>query len=283
MQRRSFVALTILTVTLWSATCLSAGASTNSAPAIVKFKVAVSYVPQTAVPGSYPSWAGQGYPGESYQYVDCQWSPTRTSITVAEAATYICNSSLRTHFPLPAPGSFEILSTPIGGQPYPPQNGGLSDNLRFANRDGSVIKVGPSLMEYGDYSGGARPSFDEADGTLWIFDYSTERGPEVIRISTSTGALLQRTVMPAISRPIIGVNSLGFWLGQDSDSFYSNSRVRLGVWFAAIGASQGQLVKATQGSVWAMRSDGDAMDVYLSPEWRTGNPADQLWRFTPTG
>jgi hypothetical protein len=280
MQGGRLAAATTLALTLWVAASI-VGAST--APA-VKFKIAVSNIPKTAVPGSGASWSGQGYPGENYRDVICQWSPTRPSITLAEAATYRCNpNSSAPHFPVPARGSFVILSTPIDGQPYPPQNGGVSDNLRFVKREGSVIKVGPSLMEYGVYSGGAEPSFDESNGTLWIYDYRTERGPEVIRISTSTGALLQRTVMPPISRPIIGVNSLGFWLAQDYDSLYPNSHVKLGVWFAPVGASHGQLVKGTEGSAWAMLADGDAMEVFISPHWGTGSPTYQLWRFTPSG
>jgi len=278
------VSAVVSLATIGLALALPVSVARGTTTAAVAFNVVTSNVSRAAVPGSDASWAGQGYPGERYPYVPCQWPPSRASITVAEAATYRCSPSAydTTHFPVPASGSFEILSTPIDGAPYSPQNGGLSDNVRFVTRDGPVIHVGPSLLEYGDYSGGARPSFAEAGGTLWIFDYATERGPEVIRISATTGAVLQRTVMPAISRPIIGVNALGFWLAQDSDSLCPNSQVRLGVWFAAVGATRGELVKASRGSVWAMRADGDAMDVFVSPHWRDGDPAYQMWRFTPS-
>jgi hypothetical protein len=205
------------------------------------------------------------------------------SITVAGAKTYRClpGTSNTSHFPTPASGSFEILATPIGGAEFPVENGDLGVDLRFVKRVGTVIDVGPSLLEYGDYSGGARPSFDEVGKTLWIFDDQTERGSEVIRISTTTGAILQRTAMPVISRPIIGVNALGFWLGQDSDSGFTSGQVRLGVWFAPIRASRSELVKATQGSIWAMRPEGDAMDVFLSPNWPSNKLTYQLWRFSP--
>ena len=87
--------------------------------------------------------------------------------------------------------------------------------------------------------------------------------------------------MPSISRPIIGINALGFWLAQDSDSLYGNSGVRLGGWFAPIDASKSELVKATRGSAWAMRAHGEEMDVFISPDWPRKKFAFDLWRFTP--
>jgi hypothetical protein len=241
-----------------------------------------------ALEASATSWAkvpahtgGQGYPGEDYPLAYCGWPSDRTSITVAKAKSIRCSPS-SVGLPVPAPGSSELLSSPIGDKWPETQSGGLSRELRFVKRDDNVLEVGPNLLEYGDYSGGARPSFDEADGSLWIFDYRTEHGPEVIRISTNSGELLQRTAMPPISRPVIGVNALGFWLAQDPDSLYPHSGVRLGVWFAPVGASKSELVKATGGGAWAMRANGDAMDVFISPDWPVKKLAVDLWRFTPT-
>lgn len=202
---------------------------------------------------------------------------------MAQASALHCTGSGQGGLQVPATGSFEILSSPIGGKLPETQSGGFSRELRFVKREGRVVDVGPSLMEYGDYSGGARPSFDQSGGSLWIFDDKTERGAEVIRVSTRTGKLLQRTAMPAISRPIVGANGLGFWLAQDSDSLYPATGVRLGVWFAPVGASKGELAKATKGSAWAMRADGRTMDVYISPRWPRMPRAVELWRFTAAG
>jgi hypothetical protein len=257
----------------------AAGATTSA----TRFSIVTSSISRSAVPGSLSTWDGQGNPGEGYPYIWCRWSPSRTSITVAQAATYSCNASLvdAPLLVLPAPGSFEILATPISGEMPQVENGGLTDELRFVTRDDGVVHVGPPLMEFADVSGGARPSFDEADGSLWIFDDRTERGSEVIRISTATGALLQRTAMPAISRPIIGVNALGFWLAQDADSLGAAPEPQLGVWLAAIGASHGELVKANAGDFWAMQSDGDAMDIFVSPGTPPAKLTYEMWRLTP--
>ena len=249
-------------------------------PSPVHFAIETSKTTWTKVPGSPAARIGQGYQGEEYRLELCGWPSNRTSITVAEAKAFRC-SPYAVGLSVPAPGSFEVLSSPIGDKWPESQNGGLSRELRFVKREGNVLEVGPNLMEYGDYSGGARPSFDETGGSLWISDYRTERGPEVIRVSTSSGEILQRTRMPPISRPIIGANALGFWLAQDSTSEYP-STARLGVWFAPLGASKSELVKATDGSAWAMRADGTAMDVFISPNWPAQRSAVDLWRFTPT-
>ena len=248
-------------------------------PSPVRFAIETSKTTWAKIPGSPATRIGQGYPGEEYRLVLCGWPSNRASITVTEAKTFRC-SPYAVGLSVPAPGSFEVLSSPIADKWPESQNGGLSRELRFVKREGNVLEVGPNLMEYGDYSGGARPSFDETGGSLWIFDYRTEHGPEAIRVSTSSGEILQRTRMPPISRPIIGANALGFWLAQDSTSEYP-SGTRLGVWFAPLGASTSELVKVTDGSAWAMRADGKAMDVFISPNWPARRSAVDLWRFTP--
>ncbi len=249
-------------------------------PTPVHFSMETRPTSWARVPGSAAAHGGQGYPGEDYPLALCGWPSNRASITVSQARTFRC-SPYAVGLSVPAPGSFEILSSPIGDRWPESQNGGLSRELRFVKRDGNVLEVGPDLMEYGDYSGGARPSFDEAGGSLWIFDYRTERGPEAIRVSTSSGEILQRTRMPPISRPVIGANALGFWMAQDSNSIYP-SATRLGIWFAPLGASKSQLVKATDGSVWAMQAQGSAMDVFISPHRTAQRSAVDLWRFTPS-
>jgi hypothetical protein len=254
---------------------LQRGGSTS-----IHFAVEESAASWATVPGSSAAHIGQGYPGEDYPLVYCGWPSDRTSISVADAKAFRCSPS-GVGLSVPAPGAFEVLSSPIGDKWPETQSGGLSRELRFVKRRGNVLEVGPDLMDYGDYSGGARPSFDEADGWLWIFDDRTEHGPEVIRVSTKSGEVRQRTAMPPISRPIVGANVLGFWMAQDSVSAYPTSGVRLGVWFAGIGTSKSLLVKASGGGAWALRADGTSMDVFISPRLPAQKPAVEVWRFTP--
>jgi hypothetical protein len=138
------------------------------------------------------------------------------------------------------------------------------------------------LMEFGDYSGGARPDVVANASTIWIFDYQTERGPEVLRISAVTGAILQRTEMPAISRPVMAVNESGFWMGRAANSLVGSSRAVLGVWLAPLHASTGVLVRQTNDVIISMASSGISMIVNVAPPVATqGPPATLQWGFTP--
>lgn len=214
----------------------------------------------------------------------CQWPDGKMSITVRQAASVLCLPPKIGKFPIPAPGSFALLDTPIGGVLYPPQNGGLSDDIRFVHlaKSGGVIDVGPPILQFGDYSGGARPSMLEENGSLWIFDYWTERGPEVVRISTTTGSILQRTTMPAFSRPIIALNPSGFWLAGGSDSLRGSPAPVPGIWLAPIGASKGMIIKkSSSGVALRMVAEGSAMQVYFAPVSAFSPGPVDLWTFTP--
>ncbi len=144
-----------------------------------------------------------------------------------------------------------------------------------------MLSISPVLMQFGDYSGGARPSIVISGSSVWIYDYLTEHGPEVLRVSTSTGAVLQRTVMPAISRPVCAVNQYGFWMGQAGNSDYPKN-VKLGIWYAPLGARHGVLVRRTNDWLLGFASHGRSVDVKVAtPLGSQGGTKNYLWRFTP--
>lgn len=242
-----------------------------------QFQLQVATTTEAAL-GSVPNYVTP----EELTFTECQWAPTRTSITVTAAHSYQCYPSEAGQFPIPAADSFALISTPVDGRAIPDNKGKYSDELRFVHlaSNRQVIEVSAPLFEFSDVFGGAAPSIVERDGALWMFDYITEHGPEVLRVSTTTGAILQRTTMPAISRPVFAANQLGFWLAQNADSFYGNPKPALGVWFAPLGASKSVLVKQTSGNVLAMQPDGKAMDVYLDPSSPDAITDLKIWRFT---
>jgi hypothetical protein len=218
---------------------------------------------------------------EPVPVVTCQWPDGKTSITISAARQVKCFPQ-GTRFPVPKGGSWDILDSPIGGALYPVENGHLSDDIRFVHASGSpgVISVGPVLMQFGDYSGGARPSVVVSSKSVWIYDYWTENGPEVLRISTLTGQVLQRTVMPAISRPTCSVNQYGFWMGQAGNSFYPRG-VTLGVWYAPVGVAHGVLVRRTDDFVLGIITVGRSVEVAVAIPGYGGTQKEYLWRFTP--
>jgi hypothetical protein len=187
------------------------------------------------------------------------------------------------HFPDLTGSRWFLLDSPIGGAKYSDLSGALTDDMRLVHASNvpGVLDVSPVLMEFGNYSGGARPSIIITGHSVWMYDYVTEHGPEVIRVSTSTGRIIQRTVMPAISRPACTVNQYGFWMAQDPDSFFSK-RTRLGVWYAPIGAGRGVLVRTTAKPVVAIGTAGKTVDVQAeNPPHGRSAPRQYLWRFQP--
>ena len=219
---------------------------------------------------------------ESFPVVTCRWPDGKTSISDAAARTVKCLPR-GARFPVVTGRKWFLLESPIGGAAYPVENGDLSDDVRFvhASKTPGVMSVGPVLLQFGDYSGGARPSILRGGSSVWIYDYRTENGPEVLRISTSTGAVLERTVMPAISRPVCAVNRYGFWMGQDGNSHYPKG-VKLGIWYAPPGADTAVLVRPTDDFVFSITSPGRSVDVRVqTPPGLKGNFKNYLWRFTP--
>jgi hypothetical protein len=143
------------------------------------------------------------------------------------------------------------------------------------------MDISPVLMQFGDYSGGARPSIIVTGKSVWLYDYRSERGAELLRVSTSSGSVIQRTAMPAISRPACTVNRYGFWMAPAPNSFFSKT-TRLGVWYAPVGAQHGVLVRASHEYVIAIGTAGGTVDVEAEkPPHGTTAPAEYLWRFTP--
>jgi hypothetical protein len=113
-------------------------------------------------------------------YVTFRWADKRTSTTVAAAKRFDCFPTGMGAFPVPAVRSFALLASPIGGAKYPKQNGELSDDFRFFHPPGAnaLKAVGPVLMQFRDYSGGARPSILATGASIWTYDFATQEGQE---------------------------------------------------------------------------------------------------------
>jgi hypothetical protein len=74
-----------------------------------------------------------------------------------------------------------------------------------------VMLAGKVVFRYEDASD-TRPQYAWYGRSLWIFDVATTQGPEALRFDARTGALLQRTAMPRLFRPVMVANGDGLWL-----------------------------------------------------------------------
>jgi hypothetical protein len=77
--------------------------------------------------------------------------------------------------------------------------------------------LGPVVMSFPQESDGW-PTWTYGDGDLWLFDALAKGGSQLLRISGTSGAVLQRIAMPAISRPIVTFDDDGFWLAPAANS-----------------------------------------------------------------
>jgi hypothetical protein len=94
--------------------------------------------------------------------------------------------------------------------------------------------LGPVVMSFPQESDGW-PTWTYGDGDLWLFDALAKGGSRLLRISGSTGAVIQRVAMPAISRPIVAFDHDGFWLAPAANSGGNNGTSN-GVYHVAPGA-----------------------------------------------
>ena len=69
-----------------------------------------------------------------------------------------------------------------------------------------------SALAYGD----TKPSWTYGGGDLWLYDWVDHFDP--LRISATTGQVLQRLVVPKIWRPLLAFNNDGLWIAPTGDS-----------------------------------------------------------------
>lgn len=131
------------------------------------------------------------------------------------------------------------------------------------------VEVGPVVLTYEEASDTHLESVYAA-GSLWLYAPSTPSGGRALRISETTGQVLQDTpVSPAMDRPIIGANANGFYLAPDPETGFLGSaklpKENGIIYHVGIGASGVQIFDASPGKQFL---------GYVS--WITGD-GNSLW------
>jgi hypothetical protein len=82
--------------------------------------------------------------------------------------------------------------------------------------------LGPIVMSLPALSyGQTRPSWVYGDGDLWLYDWAARF--DLLRVSATTGAVLQRLSVPKIQSPLLACNDDGLWVapyGESSGPLY---------------------------------------------------------------
>lgn len=136
-------------------------------------------------------------------------------------------------------------------------------------------RLGPVVLTYPNASG--RPQWTTGDGYLWLYSGTSGPQAEVLRISLTTGAVLQRVTLPDIVRPVLAVDDDGLWIAPAVNSFYSASAD--GIWRLGAGARSAMLMRrlstfadwvtATGHSLFADIRDRTSLRTTL---WRLDGP-----------
>lgn len=104
-----------------------------------------------------------------------------------------------------------------------------------------VLWLGPTVMRFGPASD-TQLATATSGTSLWIYDCNTPSGAELLRVSTSTGAVLNAVPMPVICRPTTWATRSGFLLEPNNESGWGGNPV-LGLYSVAPGADRPTLIR----------------------------------------
>jgi hypothetical protein len=134
--------------------------------------------------------------------------------------------------------------------------------------DARGYHVGPVVMSFPQIST-EHAGWAYGDGYLWIYDGTTLQGSELLRISLTNGAVLQRIPMPDLPRLILAADDDGLWMAPAVNGGGS------AVYHVAPGASAATPVFRLQRS-YASWMVAAGHNVWLNVG--SGSKTETLWR-----
>lgn len=142
--------------------------------------------------------------------------------------------------------------------------------------DVPVRVAGRVVMRFNDASD-TRPQYAWYGRSLWIYDVATTTGAEALRFDSRTGALLQRTAMPRVYRPVMVANGDGLWLDPATNGGISGVTVAP-LFHVPFGASKPVVVhRGGRAALWMAAS---AHTVWF--EQIAGGSSISIWRVDGT-
>jgi hypothetical protein len=94
-----------------------------------------------------------------------------------------------------------------------PQSNNVTVSVNVANPATGVVSDGPVVMTY-QYSSDTHLVTAYGTEWLWIYDVATTNGPELLQVSTQSGAVVDTVAMPALYRPILAADDGGVWVAN---------------------------------------------------------------------
>lgn len=165
----------------------------------------------------------------------------------------------------------DCAKPPVAAHRITPVVGSQRDLFRVP-----VTVAGRVVMRFEDASD-TRPQDAWYGRSLWIYDVATTDGAEALRFDANTGALLQRTAMPKVYRPVMVANADGLWLDPAANGGISGVDV-VPVLHVALGASKPIVVhRGGRAAIWMAAS---AHTVWF--EQISGLSSVAIWRIDGT-
>jgi len=101
----------------------------------------------------------------------------------------------------------------------PAASGGPSAIVRIAHVAAASpgYALGPVVMSFPALAyGQTKPSWIYGGGDLWLYDWVNHF--DLLRVSATTGAVLERLVVPKIQTPLLAFNEQGLWIAPTGES-----------------------------------------------------------------
>ena len=148
--------------------------------------------------------------------------------------------------------------------------------VRIVRATATGYAVGPVVMRYSEYSD-TDAEWVYGDGSLWLYDPTTTRGSILLRISQSTGAVLQSIRMPWVDRPLLAADGDGFWIAAAVNSGFDPPSAG-GLYRVAPGMARPVLVRRITWNARWMIAAGHSLWIDINH----GGTSSTLLRFDGT-
>lgn len=129
----------------------------------------------------------------------------------------------------------------------------MVESVRIAHLTPSgELHIGPVILTYTVLSD-THLETARSSGSLWLYAPDTPSGARVLRISESTGQVLQDSPLsPAMDRPIIAANSNGLYLAPAPNSGFLGSGLKANengiIYYVGIGSQKVQILDSWSGT-----------------------------------
>jgi len=138
--------------------------------------------------------------------------------------------------------------------------------------------LGPVVMTFPAFAwGDSAPTWIYGGGNLWLYEWDNPGGVDLMRISATTGAVLQRLRVPKVWHPVLAYNDEGLWVAPSGQSGSSE------LYLVAPGATAATPVFHFPDHGFAKWIVGSGDALWLNAQPRAVSDAGVVWMLSGRG